>query len=187
MFRDRLHANRGHNLTWARETTMGELTLNSATRNTDAVDPEAIEYLKQEIEHYYKAELQHEQRANWFMVTAIALSGFTGNKLVDEWARLGCYAQSFFIIGMLLLAVCVTVAVIAMWPLVGWKGRLAWRPSRQASSERVLPGNAAADLVKHFDAHRRRAMVRAGQVIWVLIFFVLGLISLGLGSAAILW
>lgn len=166
---------------------MGENALNDTTRNADGVAPEALEYLKQEIEHYYNAELQHEQRANWLMVTTIALVGFAGNKFIEEWESLNCYAQIFFLAGMLLLAISVMASIVAIWPLVGRKGRLVWYPSRRTLPPMKLPDDTAAALVQHCEAHRLRAVVRARQVIWALIPFVLGLIVLALGLATILW
>jgi hypothetical protein len=162
------------------------MTLNVETSINDAVDPQAVEYLKQETEHYYKAELQHEQRANWLLVTAIALSGFVGNRSIEHWASLGSGVQMLFITGMFFLAISVIASIIAMWPLTGRRGRLASPASWQSLRQLDLPENATAVLVRHCEAHRLRAVVRARQVIWALIAFTLGFVTLVLGLAAII-
>jgi hypothetical protein len=148
---------------------------------------EQIEFLKVEIEHFYKAEIHSEQRASWLLTIA-----FGGLVLVLN-SFLSASEHNLNTSPRIMLAACaaflfcaVVLALVALWPLRGWRGVLQ-SPFNRCGVGRppVLRSGPAIDYwAKHYAAHRIRATKKAVRVVWTLLLLCLGIVTGGLAVLA---
>ncbi len=92
---------------------------------SDNPDKDYIDFLKLESEHFFKAELQCEQRASWLLTLALgaavlAVSGFSG--IAD--GKLSAAAFPFLSLTTAMLFGAMLAALLALWPLSGSRGTL---------------------------------------------------------------
>jgi hypothetical protein len=139
-------------------------------------ESEYIDYLKVEIDHFYRAELHSEQRASWLLTAsigalALVLNGFvliTDHKMRAELSGyLSVCAAAFFCSALW--------ALRALWPLGGRRGVLC-NPFRRLDRNR-LPSReikAVEQWKEHYGAHRTRAALKTARVVQTILLFLVG-------------
>lgn len=158
-------------------TTLKSVVNSMVAQPDDATEARSgyLDFLKLESEHFYKAELQCEQRASWLLTVAfgalaVVLNAFEG---VSD-GKLRPSIAPFLSLTALLLFTTISTALLAIWPISGRRGRLH---GLKASPDRMPPANTEALALwsEHYLAHRRRAEVKAARItVTVLILFLAG-------------
>jgi hypothetical protein len=156
------------------------LPMQATANRTASTTQEQIDFLKVEIEHFYKAEIHSEQRASWLLTIAVGGLGLAASD-----RRLNAGTPQLLAACAAFLFCAVALALLAIWPLRGRRGVLQSpinrnRPSRPV----VLPSGPAIDTwAQQYTAHRIRATKKAVRVVWTLLFLGLGLAA---GALAVL-
>ena len=157
----------------------GHVTSNHAPASSQ----EQIDFLKVEIEHFYKAEIHSEQRASWLLTIAfgglvLVLNVF----LAAPEHKLNTGTRPMLAACVAFLFCAVAMALLALWPLRGRRGVLQ-TPFNTGGSARsvVLPAGPAIDFwTQQYAAHRIRATKKAVRVVWTLLLLGLGVATAGL-------
>ena len=137
-----------------------------------------------ELDHFYRAELQCEQRASWlltisFGVLALVFNAFAGigeHKYKPE-------IQPWLVVCVVLLFVTIAAALLTLWPLAGWEGKLQppFTPGGGSGEPPAQSRIAITTWARHYGAHRIRAARKTNRVVVTLVFLTLGAIA---GAAA---
>jgi hypothetical protein len=158
-----------------------------------ASSSEQIDFLKVEIEHFYKAEIHSEQRASWLLTIAFGCLALVLNSFfAASERRLNVRASPILAASAAFLFCAVAMALLALWPLRGRRGALQSPFSKSGWGRHiVLPSGPAIDLwAQQYSAHRIRAAKKAVRVVWTLLFLCLGVATGGLAilrNAGFLW
>jgi hypothetical protein len=149
-------------------------------------DQEQIEFLKVEVEHFYKAETQGEQRASWLLTIAfgglvLVLNFFLGSSQAEN---MRVSTHLLFTLCAAFLFIAIILALWAIWPLRG-RGGVLQPPFGSGFGPRMtVPPGGSADLwVKQYAAHRTRAEKKAVRVVWTILLLGLAILT---GAAAML-
>ncbi|WP_141699230.1 hypothetical protein [Candidatus Thiosymbion oneisti] len=146
-----------------------------------------IEHLQRETEHYYQAELQHDQRASWIMGVAGVLLVFVLQALGGPSPGMWHEAEGWMWTCTLFLMLTVVLAVVSMWPLAGHEGR-QWRPFVMPPGQtRKYVGDERPVACRHCDAHRRRAEKHAMWVMYTLLLLLAALLCAFIGGVIAAW
>jgi hypothetical protein len=149
------------------------------------VSDEQVEFLKVEVEHFYKAETQSEQRASWLLTVAFGGLALVLNSFPASPGRqINPRAIPILIASASFLFCAVASALFAVWPLQGRRGRLQ-RPYTRSSIQvgSLLPAAAPIDFwSQQYAAHRLRAEKKAARVVVTLLLLELGVAIAGLAA-----
>lgn len=145
---------------------------------------ERREFLNREADHFFQAEIQHENRANWILVIASgALYLFLSQVSPVSASSIETASRWLLIAGSLMASISCLLACVAIWPLEGARAR--WGGIRRTSAPRA-PNLSGDFALRHYLAHRSRASVRARQVSRAIVALVIALLLLG-ACAALKW
>jgi hypothetical protein len=134
-------------------------------------DLEFIDYLKLEIEHFYRAELYSEQRASWlltisFGALAVNLNGF----VAISQHTVNPATRPYLIVCAVFLFASILCSLGTLWPLRGRRGSLyspfAVAPAKPVPSQTSRPAELWSD---QYVAHRLRAHIKSVRVTWTLV------------------
>jgi hypothetical protein len=131
--------------------------------------------LKQETDHFFQAELYHDQRASWLLALASALLTIVlGVLLAISDGKLSARGRPLLILATASFSGAILSGLFALWPLAGRDGTL-WMPIGRPESPRGL---CLGDLTPetHYQAHRRRAGRKANRIVCVLVWLLLGVL-----------
>jgi hypothetical protein len=133
--------------------------------------------LQQETEHYFQAELYHDQRASWLLTLSTALLTIVlGALIAINENKLGKAGQVLFTIAGATFGVSILLSLFALWPLAGRNAK-CWKPFASACD--VVREQS---IEEHYLAHRRRAARKADRIVLVLISLIVGMILFFAGA-----
>jgi hypothetical protein len=158
----------------------------STSNRMASTTQEQIDFLKIEIEHFYKAEIQSEQRASWLLTIAVVGLGLLLNSFLSgSDRRLNGGTPQLLTACTVFLFCAVALALLAIWPLRGRRGVLQSPFNRNRPSRPLVPqsGPALDTWTQQYTAHRVRATKKAVRVVWTLLFLGLGVAA---GALAVL-
>jgi len=141
---------------------------------------EEIEYLKTEADHFYTAELHAEQRASWLLTAALGALALILNTfvLIQEGKVNGRIGPALDIaVACFTSALC--QALLVLWPRRGARNRLFGIRRHAQHTTKAREVSAQQLWLRHYESHRLRAEMRNVHIVRVIIFFILGLLSVG--------
>ena len=130
-------------------------------------------FLDRETEHFYQAELGHDQRGSWFLALCSLILLFLIGALTAEPTPGACSISRGWVIASLIPVSLATLSIVlSLWPLAGSRPRFrrVWWTSRADAPLRNLSSE------DHYVAHRRRAERKA---FWIVLSILLLLVGLG--------
>lgn len=148
-----------------------------------------IAILSQEADHYYSAELSHDQRCGWLIAICIGMLAITSVLAIK--ISSSEISGNLFLINSctFFLVSSLFVTLISLWPLKG-AGKI-WLPNysnRQIAQRQPIDLFEIIDeswVVKHYYAHKSRAVRKVKIIIWsflflgiAVVFFLLSIFSL---------
>lgn len=146
---------------------------NDEAKNQGLADESRLMLLRQEADHFFQAELYHDQRASWLLALASGLLTLVlGALLAMNDGKLAKGGRSFIIIAATSFGIAILFALFALWPISGRTGRL-WNPLRKHSSRQESCG-LGLTVQAHYEAHRLRAAIKANRIVLVIVALVAG-------------
>jgi amino acid permease len=136
-----------------------------------------------ETQHYYDAELAHDQRASWLLALSSGLL-YAVISLITS-IKKGELADNYNnFIYWLIFSLCFFSAsgisfIISLWPLAGKNGNF-WLhiKTQQKISTKIEDMKSYSWIIDHYVAHRNRSIKKANTIIWGAVFLVIGLLLL---------
>jgi hypothetical protein len=148
-------------------------------------DEEYVDYLKLEVEHYYRAELHCEQRASWVLTISFGALALTVNSFIGiTEGKVNATAAPALYMCMALFLCATVSALITVWPIRGRRGALCYPFSGLGAMN--LPGRNAnlVDLwCSEYSAHRMRSRIKTRRMVWTIVYLSGGIV---VGSFALL-
>jgi hypothetical protein len=153
----------------------------------ESVPDPMLEFMVQETDHYFQAELGHDQRASWLLALDSALLiGLSGCLISIRNGEMKLQALPWFQAALVVVAVSLIFVVLSLWPLAGRKASfwpLRFTSKRPSQNERSF----GSDWVRiHYAAHRFRASKKATICAWAVLTLIFGIclaaIALIIGS-----
>jgi hypothetical protein len=138
-------------------------------------DQSRFDLLRQEADHFFQAELYHDQRASWLLALASGLLAVALGVILSM--NEGKFAKSgrpLMIIAAASFTAAILMGLVTLWPISGRAGRL-WNPFRKQVS-RSASGVRHLTAESHYEAHRLRAASKANRIVWVIICLTLGIL-----------
>lgn len=167
-------------------TASTELQTRPVEARKQAGEPD-LDLLRVESEHYFQAELGHDQRASWLLGLVCALIAVVLTLLqAGRKQELAAVAEPWLVASLVLLIGSLAVTVWSLWPLAGRNAAL-WRPWRRL---RPVPESAPALASdpdrwrRHYWAHRRRAERKARRLAWAMLLLLAALLLVSVGIFA---
>lgn len=153
------------------------------------ISEEWIQEIRNETEHYYQGEMQQEQRASWLLANSSALiTLLIGLKVsvLDKNIEIPsipyfCSLAAYVLSALIALKVTLPVASLPdIWKKL-YRKNFGQQKAEDALKDHFKPGikwtndSLERRLAYHFRSHQYRNIQKARGVVWVTIFFVLGL------------
>jgi hypothetical protein len=145
--------------------------------------------LKQETDHFFQAELHHDQRASWLLGLASGLlTAVLGVLVVMNDRRLATSGRELMIWSAGAFGVSILLSLLALWPLAGQNGRL-WNPFNSRARRGEEKAHKPFTVESHYAAHRLRARYKANRIVYVIVSLIIGVtlgvsgVTMSLGSA----
>ena len=141
------------------------------------------QYLLQETDHFFQAELGHDQRASWLLALCsaiiLAIANYTlGSSNTGE---INPHAFCWFQISLIFLSISIIFTILSLWPLAGKQGKL-WNTFYKSSNTNGNQNYLPEDWIwQHYHAHRHRTKKKANFIILGILFLLPGFISALLG------
>jgi hypothetical protein len=144
--------------------------------NQDLDDQSRLNLLRQEADHFFQAELYHDQRASWLLALASGLlTVVLGAMLAVNDGKLAKSGRPLMIIAAACFGAAIVLGLFTLWPISGRAGHL-WNPFKRRGSH---VGSGVCDLTveSHYHAHRQRAASKANRIVLVIICLMAGVLS----------
>lgn len=141
----------------------------------NADDQLRLTLLRQESDHYFQAELYHDQRASWLLALASGLlTVILGALLAVNEGKLGKSGRPLMMVAAACFGASILLGLFTLWPISGRDGRL-WNPLKK-SNGRVA--NAVGNLTaeSHYVAHKQRAASKASRIVYVIVSLMAGVL-----------
>lgn len=156
------------------------------------ISEEWLQEIRNETEHYYQGEMQQDQRASWLLANASALiTLLIGLKLsaLDKKVDIPPIPFFFSLAAYLLSALIAIKVMLPVTKLSSLWDKLygnKYKKYQGQKAEGILEGHFQPDaawsdkslekrLAYHFRSHLERNIQKARGIVWVTIFFIIGL------------
>jgi hypothetical protein len=157
------------------------------------INEEWLEEIIRETEHYYKGEMQQEERASWLLGTASALLAIFLSLFISNIEKEVNVSKVFFFIPLCAFFISAVFAVLGLIPYNGTKGvkilafgnktKTAELSIDEFIKERFRPDDAWSGeslkkrILYHFRSHYLRNFQKSQQIIWSARFLLIGLFT----------
>ena len=142
-------------------------------------------WLGQEADHFFQAEMYHDQRASWLIALATGLLTLVlGSLVAISDGKLKPAGRTWLILSLIFLGAAVLLGLISLWPRAGREGTfwIPFRFTRRHRAYRQQRGYSEGSEEAHVRAHQLRAAKKADWIVLLISSLFLGVLFALAGS-----